>query len=213
MKQLSILFILLLFSSTTFAQKDSAKQIIDRVKNYYQSNQSFSADILFEVDIPESQNQVMNGKIYLKGNKYKFELDEQVIISDDVNLWHWSKGEINEVQVSYVKNDENIITPAKVFSEFLSGYSYKLDGTPTIDGQQLALIEITPKKIDDYQDIFKIKVVVNTKQHTVKNMKIFYKDGVVYNFEVSNEQKVKKDDSFFQFSKAEHPEVELIDLR
>ena len=212
MKQLLLIFFVI-FASFSFAQNQSAEEIIEQVKQHYQSNEAFSADVSFEIDIPESENQLMEGKIYLKGNKYNFMFDDQEIISDDVNMWHWSKGDINEVQVSYVKEDESVITPAKVFNEFLDGYSYKLDSTPTVNGEQLALIEITPKEISDYEDIFKIKVVSKLADHTIKNMQIYTKDGTVYEFDVSNEQTEQFGDSVFTFNETDHPDVQLIDLR
>ena len=212
MKQLLLIFFVI-FASFSFAQNQSAEEIIEQVKQHYQSNEAFSADVSFEIDIPESENQLMEGKIYLKGNKYKFMFDDQEIISDDVNMWHWSKGDINEVQVSYVKEDESVITPAKVFNEFLDGYSYKLDSTPTVNGEQLELIEITPKEISDYEDIFKIKVVSKLADHTIKNMQIYTKDGTVYEFDVSNEQTEQFGDSVFTFNETDHPDVQLIDLR
>ena len=220
MKQL-ILFILLIPTFYSFGQSTtagvsyttSAEEIISKVRKHYQSNQSFSADVRFTIDIPESQNQVMDGKIYLKGNKYKFVLNEQEIISDDVNLWHWNKGDINEVQVSYVQEDETVITPAKIFDEFLRGYSYKLDSTPTINGEKLALIEITPQSRNDFDDIFKVKVVTKLNSSTIKEMQIFTKDGTVYTFTVSNEKKAQLGNDLFTFNEANHPEVQVIDLR
>ena len=211
MKRIIPIILLAVFSFTANAQ--SAESIITKVKRHYQSNQSFTADVVFEIDIPESQNQVMKGKLYLKNNQYKFVLPDQEIISDDITIWHWNKNDINEVQVSYVQNNEDVITPAKVFSDFLQGYSYKLDSTPTVNGKKLALIEITPESKNDYADIFKIKVVSDIASSSIKEMNIFTKDGVVYNFKVSNEKEEQLADSIFTFVPAKHPEVEVIDLR
>ena len=82
-----------------------------------------------------------------------------------------------------------------------------------MNGEQLALIEITPKEISDYEDIFKIKVVSKLADHTIKNMQIYTKDGTVYEFDVSNEQTEQFGDSVFTFNETDHPDVQLIDLR
>lgn len=212
MKNLTILFLLLL-PLGLFSQTNSAEKYIEKIQDRYQSQKSFSADIVFEIDIPESEKQIMKGKIYLDGDKYKFVLDDQEIISDNMNIWHWAKGDVNEVQVSYVENNEDVITPSKVFNEFLNGYAYKLNNVTTVNGEEVALIEIIPEKKDDFQDIFKIKVVARTVNNSIKQMQVFTKDGTVYSFKISNENTLSLKDSFFKFNLQEHKGISLIDLR
>lgn len=204
---------LLLFGLNVFAQTENADAYIQKIQDRYRTQQSFSADIVFEIDIPESENEVMDGEIFLKGDKYKFVLNDQEIISDNMNVWHWAKGNINEVQVSYVEENEDVITPSKVFNDFLQGYSYKLDKLTKINGEELALIQIIPEQKDDFQDIFKIKVVARTANSSIKEMQVFTRDGTVYNFKVSNEKAVSLNDSFFKFRAEENDDVTVIDLR
>lgn len=202
------------FASLSLAQTDSSKAILESVRKHYQNNTSFTADVVFEIDVPESPKQVMDGKIYLKENKYRFVLDNQEIISDDVNLWHWTKEDgINEVQVSYVKEDENVITPTKIFDEFLKGFAYRLVHTTKHEGNNIALIEITPVQKNDTEDIFKVKVVVNKDKNSLQEMNIFSKDGVVYTFKIVNEKAESLSDDIFSFKTSENPNVEVIDLR
>ena len=213
MKNLHYILLLIVFPMFGFSQNDDAKEYINEIQNRYRTQQSFSADVTFEIDIPESENQVMDGKIFLKGDKYKFVLDDQEIISDDMNIWHWAKGKVNEVQVSYVEDNEDVITPSKVFNDFLVGYSYKLDNVTVVNGEEVALIQIIPEQKDDYQDIFKIKVVARTANNSIKEMQVFTRDGTVYSFKIRNETTANLNDSFFQFNPKEHAEVNVIDLR
>lgn len=211
MKQIYIA-ILLLFSVTGFSQR-GPEQIIKDVRTYYQENTSLEANILFTIDVPESEKTEMNGKFYLKGDKYRFLLKDQEIISDNVNLWHWSKGSINEVQLSYIENDESIITPSKIFTKFLRGFAYKLVTKTKFKGKDIALVDIIPSSKKEGNDIYKIKVVSDLKTDQLLEMKLFSKDGTIYSFLVKDQKVTTLSDSLFQFDEEAHPEVEVIDLR
>lgn len=201
----------LFVSVSTFANAQSAKQIIENTKKHYQENQSFSSNIQFEIDIPEIATQSFEGKIYLKGDKYRFVLDNQEFISDNVTQWHWVKQNVNEVQLSYISNNEDAITPSKVFGKYLNGSSYLIVNQSKFDNELLTEIEISPnEKLND--EFFKIKTVINQNHH-LKQMTLFANDGSVYRFSISNEQEENLDDRLFQFHASENPNVEIIDLR
>jgi len=201
---------LILFSTTAFAQRLDPKDLLNDVRKNYSTLASFSSDFVFEIDIPEADLEVMQGKLYLKGEKYKLELDNQEIISDNVNLWQWIK-DINEVQVDYVEGDEKILSPSDIFSFYMKGFGYKLITETTLKGKKLALIEIVPSGKD--VDYFKVKVVVDKVNRELEQMQIFYKDGTVYTFSMKNLEPVQLADNFFRFSTAEYPNVEVVDLR
>lgn len=209
----SLLFYLLFASFATLVQAQTADEIMKNTKEHYQANQSFSANIKFEIDVPEISTQTYAGKVYLKGEKYRFVLDDQEFISDNVTQWHWLKNGVNEVQLSYVANNENAITPSRVFGKYLEGSQYSIINQTQIGEAFLTEVEIIPNQNID-SEFFKVKVVVNQNSE-VQQMTLFSKDnGAVYRFSISNEQVVQDmDDKMFEFQKQENPNVEFIDLR
>ncbi len=210
-----IRFAFIVFLSLTafagMAQRSSnATEILENVREHYDKSKGFSADFVFTIDIPEQDNQVMKGKLFLKGDKYRLQMDDQEIISDDITLWQWMKS-VNEVQVNYVEQDENMISPSRIFSLYLKGHKYQHLSSTKFEGRNIALIEIVPE--DRSTEYFKIKATVNTDKDQLEEMQIFYKDGTVYTFRIRNEKTTSLLDNFFSFIHKEHPEVELIDLR
>lgn len=197
------------------AQQQSPEKIIEQVKKRYQSKDSFQADIVFEIDVPENENQVLKGNIVLSKDKYRFVLPSQQIISDGKTIWHWTNdGEINEVQISRISENESVITPSKIFNQFLDGFNYRLESKTTFNGESLALIEFYPSEVDITESIFKFKAVVNTATHALKEMQVFTKgDGIVYILSFSNEKTIIPTDDLFVFKLSEHSKVEVIDLR
>lgn len=199
----------MMFGSVAFTQ--TANELIEQTKKHYQANESFSANIQFEIDVPEIATQVFEGKIYLKGEKYRFVLNEQEFISDNVTQWHWIKQGIDEVQLSYVANNEDAITPSRVFGKYLEGSSYLMINQSKIGEEQLTEIEINPNA-QLSAEFFKVKVVIN-QEHKIQQMTLFAKDGSVYRFTISNEKKENLKDNLFEFQSEENPNVEVIDLR
>ncbi|MBX2845710.1 MAG: outer membrane lipoprotein carrier protein LolA [Saprospiraceae bacterium] len=171
---------------------------------------TFATDFEFKMDIPESGVESRKGILYLKGDKYRLVMNEEEIISDNVNVWHWTKS-VNEVQVNYFDNDEEIISPSDIFSMYLKGFGYKLITEAKYQGVNVALIELVPAARD--RDYFKVKVVVDTDAHQLQQMQVFFKDGIVYTFNFSELRPKNLEDWFFEFDSARHPEVEIIDLR
>lgn len=205
-----ILYTFVMLSSIVL-HAQSAEQIIEQTKQHYQINSSFSSTIQFEIDVPEISTQSFEGKIYLKGEKYRFVLDDQEFISDNVTQWHWIKQDVNEVQLSYISTNEDAITPSKIFGKYLTGSRYVVINQSSFNNEQLTEIEISPnKELSD--DFFKMKAVINQNYH-LKQMTLFAKDGSVYRFSISNEKKENINDRLFQFHANENPNVEIIDLR
>jgi len=201
---------LMVVGITVFGQSKDPAAMLERVKANYSKLGAFSSDFEFEIDMPESENQVMEGKLYLKGEKYRLVTDDQEIISDNINIWHWTKS-VNEVQVNYYDNDEEILSPSDIFSMYMEGFAYKLVAETHKSGKNVALIELIPSRRS--KEFFKVKVVIDTDSDELVQMQIFFKDGIVYTFKIKSQQPASLEDDFFSFAAEKFPEVEVIDLR
>ncbi len=207
-------FLCCCFTTLGFTQADSAKSILEHVRKHYNPDYGFEADFTFEIDFPETESVVTDGHLYLKGDKFRYITKNEEYISNNLTLWVWSKGNgINEVQVSYIDEDEDIITLSDVFNVYLKGFAYKLISETKHQGRNIALIELVPISRNDTNPYFKVKTVVDTDKNQLDQLQVYYKDGTVYTFNVKNEKPSVLTEAHFQFNVAEHAEVEVIDLR
>jgi len=209
---LTILAISLLLP--TFSQTVSSKEILKDVREHYGGDYAFEADFIMEIDIPEATTTTMEGTLSLNGERFKFQMEDQTVISDNVNLWYWtSTPDINEVQISYIEDTEDIISPSDIFGDYLKGFLYKIIGETTSDGKELVLIELIPAKKDDKNPYFKVRVVVEPLTDQLHQLQVFYKDGTVYTFKIKNETQASFTNNFFSFDENSNPNTEVIDLR
>lgn len=204
----------IMFSVSVAPAQSNAKTIIEDVRAHYHTDYSFKSDFSMEIDIPEASKTVMDGTLFLHGDKFKFITDDQEVISDDVNLWYWTKtGGIDEVQISFVEEAEDIISPSDVFGVYLKGFAYTLVSETVQQGKKLALIEMVPEKRDENNPYFKVKVIVNRGNNSLDQLQVYYKDGTVYTFNIKGESKQTFPVEFFGFNATKNPNTEVIDLR
>ncbi len=211
---LFILIFLVAFLPSSYGQVVSAKDIVEKVREHYNPNYAFKAKFNLEIDYPENEAVNTNGTLYLKGDKFRFVTDNEEYISNSLNLWVWTKTNgINEVQISYVEDNDGILSMSDVFNVYLKGFAYKLISQTTKDNHNVALIELIPAQRDDNNPYFKVKSIINTEENELDQLQVFFKDGSVYTFSIKNEEPTVLVDAHFEFDESEHAEVEVIDLR
>src|SRR5690625_2242552 len=201
--------------ATPYGKSDpKAKAILDKASQKYTSYNSLKAD--FTQQVFDTESKLLNsqkGTIWLKGDKFKFTLGEQIVSSDNKTLWSYNK-ELNEVQVSdYEEPEEGEITPSSLFTNFYDkDFLYRLQGSDQLDGRAVDVIELTP--LDKSKPYFKILAWVDKKDFQLRGLKIFLKGGYRQKY-IINDYKpdVSLENSTFTFSKSKHPGVEVVDLR
>jgi len=223
MKKLIFTVALLLTFITLLAQKQIDKsqfgvsdkragEILDKVSKKYKSYKTIKAAFTLIIDSPEDNiNEQQTGTLYLKGNKYKLELGGQQIICDNTTLWTYLK-DANEVQVNSYEPDENTVTPDKLFTIYEDDFLYGLGEEVVENGKSIQVIQLTP--YDKSKPYFKIKLFVDKDTWRIIRFKIYEKNGNRYIYKISQfKPNIKLSDSFFSFDIANHPDVEVIDLR
>ena len=71
-------------------------------------------------DINESQS----GTLFIKNDSYRIEMKEQTIICDGETNWIYLPDD-NEVNITEIENDENVLNPSEIFTIYENGYNYK----------------------------------------------------------------------------------------
>lgn len=209
-------YIFLVFSltySTLFAQQDpKAEAVLIAMSKKYETFKSYQAKFVYELENTQAKvKDKFTGEIKVKGQKFTVDLGNQVIFNDGKTVWTYMKEE-NEVNVTDNKEDEDGLSPTKIYSMYKSGYKYLHVGEEKINKIGFDMIELVPDNKN--KPYFKIKLWISKKDKSISKWRIFEKNGNRYNYSVSNfVPNVKLEDLSFTFDKTKYQNVEVVDLR
>ena len=205
----SFILFLLLTCTSVFAQ-NGAKDILDKsaakIKAYPAVEIEFS---LIMENKEEDIREEHQGKAYMKGSLYKLEVMDVVNYYDGKNIYTY----MPEAQEVNLKNpsdeEEEMLNPTKIFNIHNTGFKQKLisntGGT--------AYIELYPNDLN--KNFIKIGIWVKTSDSSIQKVKSFGKDGnnLIIKIKSLKQPTQLPTDSFFKFDPAQHPEVEIVDMR
>ncbi len=205
----------LLLVSNVFGQYDAkAKAILDRVASKYESMKGYDASFTMRMQSPLSEiDETQKGNIKVSGAKYNLKLDKQEIIVDGKTMWTVVKdGEDCEVSIMEYEPEENGITPQNIYTMYQNGYKYVYRQSITEEGINYNVLDLSPEDTDN--QFFKIRIVINENDDTIKGWKIFEKNGNRYTYSIKSFTEMKSFESgTFKFVKENYPKCEINDLR
>ena len=216
---ISCAFLTLLYSLCVYGQQDDprSQKIIDdmtaKFKTYPTVSLSFSAVITQLQNHSESE---MEGKIWVKKDKYKLEVPEYVIYFDGSKIYQYLP-EVNEVNITPpdpATNDEDfqLLNPQTYFNLSSKHFKSNLVKESVQNKRNVYEIDLYPIQLKTTQ-FSRIRVLVEKSTLYLVYLKVFMKNGTHYELSFKPYQiQSALNDSFFTFNKAEHPNVEVIDL-
>ena len=213
MKKRIILLALVLVGLKGFGQYDpQARTILDNMSDKIRSIGSYSADISNSlVNEADGINDKFEGKITVKEDMYRLELEEQVVINNGTTVWTYLP-DVNEVNIDNYDPDADEITPSKIYEAYKDGYKYLFLGEETKNGVMCSIIDLVPNDRD--AQFFKIKLFISKNDHLLKGWTMYEKSGNQYIYEINNfNSKVAAKGSDFEFDPTKYPGVDIIDLR
>lgn len=202
----------ILFSAAS-AQDKKAEALLDKVSAQYRALQSLSAN--FRLEIQDANGQTLSpysGNIYLKGNKYRIEMDQQTIISNGVTVWTYMPGN-REVQVSDAGSGEmDMMNPARLFSgNFKKDFRYTYKGSTSVSGKKVEVVSLKPLRSGSFE---RIELFVDPASSRITGGEVFDQSGGAFRYTLTNiKTNATIADGRFSFNVAQHPGVEIIDLR
>jgi outer membrane lipoprotein-sorting protein len=212
-KYLSFIILTLCSISVAFGQYDQkALQILDAVSLKYQKMPAFKVDFKYNLKSDaEKIDETATGSLTVKGGKYYLKMKDQEIYNDQTTVWTYLK-ESNEVNITNHDPKADDFTPAKIYTMYKKGFKYAFVEETTIEGKPYDVVDLTPE--DRTKDIFKVRIVIDKKESTIRSYEVFEKKGRRYTFSILKlDPAVQVKDNFFQFDKAKHPNVFTVDLR
>jgi outer membrane lipoprotein-sorting protein len=213
MKKLFLAAILIFLGTSTYAQYDpKALETLEAMSKKYKAIPTFEASITSSLtNESEGVNDEFNGKITVKGEKFKLSLDEQEIYNNGTTVWTYLPS-AKEVNIDNYDPGSDDINPTKIFDMYKKGFKYLYLGDKTENGVVLEEIDLVPEKKD--AQYFKIKMFIVKKDKTILSWTMFDRSGNKYKYAITKfTPNVKVDDAFFNFDVKKYPGIEVIDLR
>ena len=201
-----LLLIFLLLPSFLFSQ-DRANEILNKVSQKTASYSSIEAHFINTIINEKAGiNESQNGVLYLQGNLYRLELEEQTIISDGESNWIHLIDE-EEVQITEIDEEEESMSPSKMFTIYQEGYKNQF----VSETNSNYIIDLIPIESGSF---IKIELRINKKEMRIAGFTLFDKNGGSYAYDVQLfKENQTFEQGFFQFNTSAHPNVDLIDLR
>lgn len=213
---------MLLFSALgTSAQGNSseakAKKILDGLSSKNKAYKSIQADFSILVENKANRtNEKQEGKILVKGKKYRIETSGQTVINDSKTI-HTIIKEAAEIQLSDAEEkekSENAITPSNIFSIYEKGFKFEfVKEEKTKKGnivQIVKLYPIEPKK----KNYHTLVLTIDKQKAEITSFRIMGKDGTETTYTIKKfVPNTSISEEAFSFSQKNYPGYELIDLR
>lgn len=205
--------VLTIFLSSAFVNTDkAASQILDKVSKNYKSYKTIKASFKIKIfNKQDKSSQSEKGTLYVKGKKFRVEMDGQEIYCDGKTMWTFLK-DANEVQISNYNPKSSDINPSEIFTVYEKGFLSKFIGEGKKGTVVTEQIELTPT--DKKKPFFKVKLTIDKVAKKILDMTVMSKNGVESLYEITSfSPNLKIEDTFFKFDKKSKPGVVEIDLR
>ncbi len=209
MKKLLLLVLVAGLTVSAFAQNDKkATAILDEVSAKTKAYKSIKIDFTYAMDnAKEKIHDKFKGTLLSKGDKYKLTAAGQDVISDGKTVWTYLR-DAKEVQINNVAEDDDAFTPTKL----LSGYSKDFKSKFIEEKGNTQVIELYPLKKG--KTFTKVRLTLDKNKKQVSRFVIYDRSGSTFSYIVDSfitDQAVS--DNVFTFNKADHPGVEMNDMR
>lgn len=221
-KSVLLLLLSLPFALNVFAQTPAsvekndpeAKKVLDKIRKKYDAYKSVEAAFTLTIEVPNKPKEVQTGTIGQAGEKFRLDMDQQVIVSDAKTTWVYLKNN-NEVQINDAEpgGSSDFLTPKELLRRYEKGdFLYAITEKTTVGGKLLTHIEFKPKNANS--EYSKLRVSVDEKALTIESIKAFAKDGSRYTFKIT---RLSPNKTFaadhFTFDPKKYPGVRVEDLR
>jgi chaperone LolA len=201
--------LLVLISGFCFAQ--SGKEIIESLRKKYASIDD--AVVKFEQTVKYGVSkfeQSFSGTFYFKKkNKYRIETDQQIVVTDGVTSWLYSKVN-NQVIIDKYREDKDTSSPEKFLLSISDEYIPVILRTERNEGKKIYILKLAPR--DENSSIESAKIWVVEGDLQITRVEITDISGTATTYSVKS-IKINSgvEDSIFKFSIPSG--VKVVDLR
>jgi outer membrane lipoprotein-sorting protein len=170
MKNITLFIVAVLSVFTMNAQNgNKAKSLLNEVSAKVKSYDNMVIDFNYNLEnLKEKVSQETKGNVSINGDKYVLNLMGTTQIFDGKKIYTIIP-EDQEINISdYIEEDDNSITPSKMFTFYEEGYTYKWDIVQDVKGRKIQYIKLTP--IDSKADVKNILLGIDTQTKHIYNL-------------------------------------------
>ena len=170
MKKLTILLITVLLSISSFGQKaQEARTLLDNATKKAESYKNIYIEFNHKLDNKEANvHQETLGNVTLKGDLYHLNYMGTEQLYDGKKTYLIIHEDEEVVIQKPSKNNEETITPSKMFSFYKTGFSFSMDALKIIKGVKIQYVKLTPT--DRNSDISHVLVGIDAKTNHIYNI-------------------------------------------
>ena len=213
LKSTLIILFLAVFANLQAQEDKKAKGILDKLsaktKSYATIRTEFSYAL---VNKDRKINNSQFWKLLLKGDKYRLDMGDQVIISDGKTMWKILKND-KEVEISSPTAKEDALNPKNIFTMYEKGFKFKYIKEEKLGTKIVHVIDLFPivPKEKDYNSI---RLYIDKTALQVLKSEIKGKNGNVYTYDIKKFATNEViEEAQLSFKKTDFPGFEVNDLR
>ena len=213
--RITTLLCALTLSFGTMAQDDaSARALLDRVSNGVRTASFLHVSFEYSIENPKTglPKNTINGALYLQGENYRVELEDNIQISNGERIWRIIPADYVVETMTLNGDDEMGISPEKMLTLHEEGFNLRKMEKTTIRGVQAQGVRMYPTDVKGAVYTH-IDVYVNEGKNQLMRIVEYGKNGTVTTYELN---KYHSDSSasagLFSFNAKDYPDFELIDL-
>ena len=202
-----LIIIFSIFQLNSFGQNDISDEILKQLNANTKSYTFMDVDFDFNfINITQEINENQKGNIKINNNKFRLDLNEQIVISDDSTQWIYLK-ESNELQIMEFDSEDEMLSPNKLFTVYENGY--KNQYVELKDNNHI--IDLFPVESNEFKNI---QLHINKDKIQLNKIILFDKNGGSFSYMITKFiTNTNFDENIFKFNTEEYPDLEIIDLR
>ncbi|WP_037320497.1 outer membrane lipoprotein carrier protein LolA [Salegentibacter sp. Hel_I_6] len=169
MKKL-IFITLAIFTISLQAQNSKkAETLLNEVSSKVKGYDNMVIDFKYTLENNAANvNQETRGDVSIKGEKYVLNLMGTTQMFDGEKIYTIIP-EDEEINIStYVEEEENNITPSKMFTFYENGYNYEMDIAQNVNGRKIQYVKLTPK--DSNAEVKNILLGIDSQTKHIYNL-------------------------------------------
>ena len=202
-----LIIIFSIFQLNSFGQDDISDEILKQLSANTKSYTFMDVDFDFNfINTAQEINENQTGNIKISNNKFRLDLNEQIVISDDSTQWIYLK-ESNELQIMEFDSEDEMLSPNKLFTIYENGY--KNQYIELKDNNHI--IDLFPVESNEFKNI---QLHINKDKIQLNKIILFDKNGGSFSYMITKFiTNTNFDENIFKFNTEEYPDLEIIDLR
>ena len=202
-----LIIIFSIFQLNSFGQDEKSNEILKQLSANTKSYTFMDVDFDFNfINTTQEINENQTGNIKISNNKFRLDLNEQIVISDDSTQWIYLK-ESNELQIMEFDSEDEMLSPNKLFTIYENGY--KNQYVELKDNNHI--IDLFPVESNEFKNI---QLHINKDKIQLNKIILFDKNGGSFSYTITKFiTNTNFDENLFKFNTEEYPDLEIIDLR